>query len=710
MSSGMSLESALAEEAREVVAILEGRNLKQTTRPRAASPAGVAQSPVRSMLDIGDFTGPKARHASVAGVGVGVTKPGAPFTAREPIRSMLDTTSPPPTPGVADPYRPTSKSPPPPIPKPLTSPTFNPEDAYQFDILPSSDRGALPKRVSQGGKKRKGAMASVFGSSSNRSRDTRHGPFLTRSSKSRSPGPDRSQSPSTTLLNTNSMNLMTGPGKFVISDSGQLIDMDNAYRRLSDAALLKSGGSLSQLPTRKDYNKVTGEQLAPGGGVRLAKDYQPPDEDAIQSSDEADEDTDEDDAGESRRGRGRTRKGSNEQDGDDDEEGAEKRKPKSLLAAAEQERKDIAVNYKYTSLLGPPVEVTAPSGEKVSAKTRTGIHPTTSFDMSASDASTPYDSDNEEDMNDIRHAQKMKIAISPIHSTPAAHRCIRQITRGDFVRFQEEAEKGLRRQRMYLVATDLSDEAAYALEWTIGTVLRDGDTLLAVYAVDEEVGTGGEATPSALETGQGASVVRDMASAVKTLSNEVSLTVPGSSSHSPSPFRASSLSINQDTGSRVRGADGELDVSKMDKAERERYFAVKEVSARCVSLLRKTRLQVRVVVEVFHCKSPKHMITEVVSPPSLPFLNASLMFVQIDFLEPTLVILGSRGRSALKGVLLGSFSNYLVTKSSVPVMVARKKLRKHSKSVSLRDHMRFSNVLQDPTTGKMNRLLGARID
>ena len=43
------------------------------------------------------------------------------------------------------------------------------------------------------------------------------------------------------------------------------------------------------------------------------------------------------------------------------------------------------------------------------------------------------------------------------------------------------------------------------------------------------------------------------------------------------------------------------------------------------------------------------------------------------------MILGSRGRSALKGVLLGSFSNYLVTKSSVPVMVARKKL-KHSKN------------------------------
>lgn len=613
-----SLESALAEEARDVVAILEGRNLKQTTRARAASPAGMAQSPVRSMLDIGDISGPKARHASVAGIGVGVTKPGAPLSSREPIRSMLDTTSPPPTPGSAEfnRARTTSKSPPPPITNPLVSPpynpSFNPEEAYQFDPLPSSDRGALPKRVSQGGKKQKGAMASVFGSSSGK-REARHGSFLGGPSKSRSPGPGRSQSPAARMLNTNSMNLMTGPGKFMISDSGQVIDMDNAYRRLSDAALLKSAGSLSQLPSRKDYNKDTGEQIAPDGGIRLAKDYQPPDlEDAIQSSDEEEDDTNDELTGDSRRGRGRTRKGSDEQDPSDDEEALEKRKPKSLLAAAEQERKDIAKAYTYSSLLSPPVQVTSPSGEKVSNKARTGIHPTTSFDATISDVSTPYDSDHEEELNDIRRAQSMKIAVSPIHSTPAAHRCIRQITRGDFARFQEEAEQGLRRQKMYLVATDLSDEAAYALEWTIGTVLRDGDTLLAVYAVDEEVGTGGEATGSSLETGQGANVVRDMASAVKTLSNEVSLNLPGDSGHSPSPFR-SSISINRDTESRVRGADGELDVSKMDKAERERYFAVREVSDRCVSLLRKTRLQVRVVVEVFHCKSPKHMITEVVS-------------------------------------------------------------------------------------------------
>lgn len=234
---------------------------------------------------------------------------------------------------------------------------------------------------------------------------------------------------------------------------------------------------------------------------------------------------------------------------------------------------------------------------------------------------------------------------------------------------------------MYLVATDISPEAEYALEWTIGTVLRDGDTLFAVYAVDEDTaGTGGE---GGVEIGHGAESVRDTAAIVRGLPANVA-----------APATPSPLSKGADVRSRSRGVYG--------AAETERRRAVEDVTERCVRLLRKTRLQVRVVVEVFHCKSPRHMITEV-----------------IDFLSPTLVIIGSRGRSAVKGVLLGSFSNYLVTKSSVPVMVARKKLRKHSKGVRNKDGTlvpysgtsgrtglgRLSNVIEAPR-GKGLRVQG----
>jgi len=122
-----------------------------------------------------------------------------------------------------------------------------------------------------------------------------------------------------------------------------------------------------------------------------------------------------------------------------------------------------------------------------------------------------------------------------------------------------------------------------------------------------------------------------------------------------------------------------------------------------------------------------------------------------------MAILGSRGRSALKGVLLGSFSNYIVTKSSVPVMVARRRyvfdsfscshihllhtclsyidniklliyydrLRKHAKQKLHKDGLpvagtgdgrmrigRMSNVLEAPGSSgrRVNRLSVAKVD
>ena len=41
--------------------------------------------------------------------------------------------------------------------------------------------------------------------------------------------------------------------------------------------------------------------------------------------------------------------------------------------------------------------------------------------------------------------------------------------------------------RKYLVATHLSGEAQHALEWTIGMVLTDGDTLMGIYAINQEM-------------------------------------------------------------------------------------------------------------------------------------------------------------------------------------------------------------------------------
>ncbi|KAG9685668.1 adenine nucleotide alpha hydrolases-like protein, partial [Aureobasidium melanogenum] len=459
------------------------------------------------------------------------------------------------------------------------------------------------------------------------------GPGDPRRSSNRPANPDGTRSAARSLSPTRSISHSLNPN-----------DKSPSQRRLSDAGSIR--------PQLGD------------GGVRLQKDY---DNESASSDEESSDEPDTDH--ESSRGRGRARVGNAvgvTPDSDDDE-------PSPPL------------NADPTITVTPPA-TDQPSTASAYSSRKPDVHPSTAFDFAASTTSTPVHSDDEEHLSDLRRAQRLSLNISPIHSTPSAHRVIRQIIRGDYLYFQRQAEEGRRRQRVYLVATDLSSEAEYALEWTIGTVLRDGDTLLAVYAVDEESGTGG--VSEGVEIGHGADVVKDTATIVRSMTAEsmTPATLPRDSSTARMAF-----SERKD----------------MSKAEQDRFRAAEDISQRCVKLLRKTRLQVRVVVEVFHCKSPRHMITEV-----------------IDFLSPTLTILGSRGRSQLKGVLLGSFSNYLVTKSSVPVMVARKRLRKHSKQRLHKDglpvaqagdgrmrYIRMSNVLEAPGTKPRARgLAGAKID
>ncbi|KAL1297325.1 hypothetical protein AAFC00_004873 [Neodothiora populina] len=508
--------------------------------------------------------------------------------------------------------------------------------------------------------------------------------------------PSASASPTTTRK-PNAMASVFGKAKIALpGDLGPsdprraALEKDNASVKSRNSARSLSPRGAAQrksVTERRRMSNAEGKvgQLAqstseaPDGGVRLRKDY-----DAESgSSDEDDDEDDDNDSGadtdrSNDRGRGRARVGKSVGLADESEEDL----PVRGRQGSTSTDNSAAADPKIT--VTPPLAATAHSTHK---SERDDVHPSTAFDAVPSGTSTPVHSDDEEHLSDLRRAQRLSLTISPIHSTPSAHRVIRQVIRGDYTHFQREAEEGRRRQRVYLVATDLSSEAEYALEWTIGTVLRDGDTLLAVYAVDEEGGNVGGS--EGVEIGHGADVVAETASIVRSLTAE----------------NVTQGAVSQD-GSTARVAYGERE--GMSKAERERFRAAEDISQRCVRLLRKTRLQVRVVVEVFHCKSPRHMITEV-----------------IDFLSPTLTILGSRGRSALKGVLLGSFSNYLVTKSSVPVMVARKRLRKHSKQRLHKDGLpiagtgdgrmrygRMSNVLEAPGgPGKRgNRLIGAKVD
>ncbi|TPX21646.1 hypothetical protein DIZ76_015605 [Coccidioides immitis] len=715
----MSLEAALDEERREILDILEGRKHAQQQAPRPGRRASPAP-PVRSMLDIAPDPGAQ-RHGSIAGIGVGVTQPPNRSTAKPGtgVRSMLDPIAPSPLrltqSATSSPTTDTAPSQETPeghrrasdasskgLPEIKKRHGVDPQQDYQFEMLPSIPNYALPKRVTQGGKlghhnntTHKNSMAAVMSGAdfgpfpgAPRGRQTGRHPSLPGQSRSPSSRLGRSQSPGTRLLNTNSMNLMSTPGKFV-TDSGKVINMDHAYRRLSAAALSRSGGSLANYPGKAAPKQADGVDGTAEGDVRLQKDYYSDTLDGGFSEDyTSEEDVGDTSSGEDawkseiHRGRRRTRKRADtDGPGQGSSNSGGPRKIRNLLDAAEEERAKVSSSYKVKSLLDPVAPRTTKAASEKPIHKRTGVHPNTSFDITASTGNTPAGSEDEAEFSDIKKAQNLSVYMSPVDQS-VPNRVIRTVIRGDFTKLQEEGDRGQRRLRKYLVATDLSEESTYALEWTIGTILRDGDTMYAVYAVEDESGssktTGDADSTSSVHINDGAKAMLDITTTVGS-QTEKTLGDPNRASAHSSPRGSSTYLIPE-------SKSGSIDSRGTTKNEADRLHAIDLLTQTVVRLLRKTRLQVRVAIEIIHCKSPKHLITEA-----------------IDALEPTLVVLGSRGRSALKGVLLGSFSNYIVTKSSVPVMVARKKLRKHAKYKNT--HVRFSNNLTAP-----KKLAFAKVD
>ncbi|CAK7197564.1 hypothetical protein SEUCBS139899_000212 [Sporothrix eucalyptigena] len=457
------------------------------------------------------------------------------------------------------------------------------------------------------------------------------------SNKSRSPHNRLGMRPKSphTGLNTRALS----PAGAAFLAESQDYDMQNAYRRLSDFNIRRSGGgSLSELPMRNSGANGTG---------RLAKDYLGPDgEELPEDSSDDNHSSSSDEEGESR-GRKTARSFTDEKSPKPASESpvdSRKTGPQSLslLAAAEEERIHVAATQPYRSLLEPEIVVTNASGDKVKP-TKAGVHPANSFDVSPRSESRPARyTDDEAEYADIKSAQKLTLTSTPIMSTPATQRSIRIIYRGEFNKVQKEAaDDEHRRVRKYLVATDLSDESTHALEWAIGTVLRDGDTLVAIYCVDEETGIpgSGDAHDEPKTTHEQAQAVSALAAAnrlpdtlpLSTLATATASSAALSVASTPMSSRPALALRNSDSSPHGTGASASP-APQRSRAEEDRHRAVQSIGDRISRLLRKTTLQVRVIVEVLHCKNPRHLLTEV-----------------IDLVEPTLVILGSRGRSALKG-------------------------------------------------------------
>ncbi|KIK69641.1 hypothetical protein GYMLUDRAFT_151485 [Collybiopsis luxurians FD-317 M1] len=181
-----------------------------------------------------------------------------------------------------------------------------------------------------------------------------------------------------------------------------------------------------------------------------------------------------------------------------------------------------------------------------------------------------------------------------------------------------------RKKKKYIVASDLSEESRYAVEWGIGTVLRDGDEMLIVTVVENE--------------------------------SRVDPAIPNTAD------RASKL-----------------------RSQQERQGLAYILLRQATSLLQRTQLNVTVACQAWHAKNSRHMLLDIV-----------------DHMEPVMLIVGSRGLGQLKGILLGSTSHYLIQKCSVPVMVARRRLKRPPrKSAHLATHRQHVSLAEAARTDRV---------
>jgi hypothetical protein len=118
-------------------------------------------------------------------------------------------------------------------------------------------------------------------------------------------------------------------------------------------------------------------------------------------------------------------------------------------------------------------------------------------------------------------------------------------------------------------------------------------------------------------------------------------------------------------------APNPADKSSKLRSQQERQAIAYILVRRATSLLQRTRLSVTITCQAWHAKNARHMLLDIV-----------------DYVEPTMLIVGSRGLGQLKGILLGSTSHYLVQKSSVPVMVARRRLKRPPRAAAHLDPRR----------------------
>jgi hypothetical protein len=580
------MEAALDEENREVLAALDEMRRPSSPLPKFRSARTATPPPqVRSMLDVDP---PTPRHGSIAGIGVGVTSP----TSIRRAGKELDPSDPSSwtSPHSSKPSSPVLTKSSPILTRPRhSSETDRPvglpkiqmhdkdfEQNYQFDLASIPSSGPAVRSPLESRRPREGsgsamaaALSGDLGSLHVGLPAAGRGATPSRKSHSKSPSPQarKADGHNARLLSP------TSPPPQLTTKMGTVVD-DQAHLRLTQ--------------TKSDsFSTMTDDSEDPG---RITKD------DISVGEDEA-VDTDDDQSSDEDETRGRSERRRRSENGG----GPVVKSPGSSATSSPEETKRLPHSQQFVkSLLEPSISVTSPTGERLAdGKAETG--PPTARRASTASAVTD---DEDDEAAAIRKAKSLGLVESPL-DTAVPNRHVQIMIRGDWMEFQQEADAGKRSTRSYLLCSDLSIEASYAMEWVVGTMMRDGDTLLVMNAIEDE--NAPKTTESEKEqlTAEGNQAGEEASDAMDSLTRQT--TLGGGTS------TGLGKQLKYVPATEAESLTGSVDARKVGRKEMERIRAVESLKTDFFKLVRKTTLQVRCMVEVIHCRSPKHLILGAVS-------------------------------------------------------------------------------------------------
>ena len=556
----LSLEASLDEDNREVLAASDTR---RTSSP-GLRPIRTATPPPPNRSVLGLPSPPTSRHGSIAGIGVGVTSP-----RQDRKKSKLDP---------SDPSTWTSAR----SSKP-NSPVLTRADPVSTrqnnDSSPDAGAGYVGRtrtdRLESLGSE--GSYDANFGSQAADGNGSTKSPMNAHR-------PRGSSAAMAAAMSGDFSSLYVGMPASDASAQSVAIGGSQHTRNTSSGsqAVLSPITTISPPPAVEE-----------AGIGRLPTDN-PATEQALQES--SDEDPNSDDSDNDERGRDRSRTSDSDTASAGQSSLEDQRSPTS---DTEPPPKAPTIH----SLLEPSISVTNPAGQKTQQTTVGASGPDL---RRVSGSVVSADGDSDEDA--IAKAKTLGLNISPL-DTHVTDRHVRMIIRGDWFSFNKQ-DSDARVTKTFLCCSDLSNEANYALEWTVGTILRDGDTLLAIYAIEDENAESRtrndkvtEAERQVLQQ-EGAKAGKDASDAMQELTQITS-----------NSEGTTTAAMNYTPATELQSLTGSVDARSVGKKELERLKAIDHITQTFLKFVRKTTLQVRCMVEVMHCKSPKHLLLGAVSQP-----------------------------------------------------------------------------------------------